>query len=207
MAGLCEGGNEPPCSLKAIKGTLSRRKPLRALTVQGGQSCNLDDGVGKRICRRGNSFMETQPTEIEKGRQDSKDSARHAILRDDLNMNRVAAKFCCILSRNKRTSCRDVAQDLLDTANTDPGFLNTVITGDESWFVRVRPRNKKTVVAMEASRVSKAEESAAGQMVTKEYSITMFSGDSDAVRRKRPDIGQTNNWHLHHDNGVHIHPN
>ena len=26
-----------------------------------------------------------------------------------------------------------VAQDLLDTTSTDPEFLNTVITGDESW--------------------------------------------------------------------------
>ncbi|XP_015920905.2 histone-lysine N-methyltransferase SETMAR-like [Parasteatoda tepidariorum] len=63
----------------------------------------------------------------------SKDSA-HAILREDLNMNRVAAKFLLKLLSTKQKDFRfDVAQDLLDTANTDPGFLNTVITGDESW--------------------------------------------------------------------------
>ncbi|KAA0203511.1 hypothetical protein HAZT_HAZT001876, partial [Hyalella azteca] len=28
----------------------------------------------------------------------------------------------------------EVAQDILDTANTDPEFLNTMITGDESWL-------------------------------------------------------------------------
>ncbi|KAJ4445764.1 hypothetical protein ANN_12449 [Periplaneta americana] len=53
----------------------------------------------------------------------SKDSA-HAILREDLNMNRVAAKFVPkLLSPEQKDLRRDVAQDLLDTANTDPGFL------------------------------------------------------------------------------------
>ncbi|GFU12606.1 HTH_48 domain-containing protein [Nephila pilipes] len=63
----------------------------------------------------------------------SKDSA-HAILREVLNMNRVAAKFVPkLLSPEQKDLRFDVAQDLLDTANTDPGFLNTVISGDESW--------------------------------------------------------------------------
>ncbi|KAJ4429146.1 hypothetical protein ANN_26149 [Periplaneta americana] len=72
----------------------------------------------------------------------SKDSA-HAILRDDLNMNRVAAKFLPkLLSPEQKDLRRDVAQDLLDTANTDPGFLNTVITGDESWVYGYDPGTK-----------------------------------------------------------------
>ncbi|GFT34863.1 HTH_48 domain-containing protein [Nephila pilipes] len=63
----------------------------------------------------------------------SKDSA-HAILREDFNMNRVAAKFVPkLLSPEQKDLRFEVAQDLLDTANIDPGFLNTVITGDESW--------------------------------------------------------------------------
>ncbi|XP_071040004.1 protein GVQW3-like [Parasteatoda tepidariorum] len=63
----------------------------------------------------------------------SRDSAQ-AILREDLNMNRVAAKFIPkLLSLEQKDLRFDVAQDLLDTANTDPGFLNTVRTGDESW--------------------------------------------------------------------------
>ncbi|GFT21250.1 HTH_48 domain-containing protein, partial [Nephila pilipes] len=63
----------------------------------------------------------------------SKDSA-HAILREDLSMNQVATKFVPKLLSPEQNYLRfDVAQDLLDTANTDPGFMNTVITGDESW--------------------------------------------------------------------------
>ncbi|XP_068247957.1 protein GVQW3-like [Palaemon carinicauda] len=63
----------------------------------------------------------------------SKDSA-HVILRDDLNMHRVAAKFVPrLLSPEQKDLRCQVAKDLLDIANTDPQFLNTVITGDESW--------------------------------------------------------------------------
>ncbi|GFT99537.1 HTH_48 domain-containing protein [Nephila pilipes] len=62
----------------------------------------------------------------------SKDSA-HAILREDSNMNRVAAKFVPKwLSPEQKELRFDVAQDLLDSSNTYPGFLNTVITGDKS---------------------------------------------------------------------------
>ncbi|GFU11169.1 ER degradation-enhancing alpha-mannosidase-like protein 2 [Nephila pilipes] len=48
----------------------------------------------------------------------------HTILREDLNMNRVAAKFVPkLLSPEQKDLRFNVAQDLLDTANTDPGFF------------------------------------------------------------------------------------
>ncbi|GFT41707.1 HTH_48 domain-containing protein [Nephila pilipes] len=73
----------------------------------------------------------------------SKDSA-HALLREDLNMNRVAAKFVPkLLSPEQKDLRFDVAQDLLDTANTHPGFLNTVISGDESWVYGYDPETKR----------------------------------------------------------------
>ena len=72
----------------------------------------------------------------------SKDSA-HAILRDDLNMHRVAAKFVPkLLSAEQKELRLAVAQDLLDTANTDPEFLNTIITGDESWVYGMARKQK-----------------------------------------------------------------
>jgi len=69
----------------------------------------------------------------------SKDSA-HEILRADLNMRRVAAKFVPkLLSVEQKELCVEVAQDLLDTTSTDPEFLNTLITGDESWVYGYDP--------------------------------------------------------------------
>lgn len=72
----------------------------------------------------------------------SKDSA-HEILRADLNMRRVAAKFVPkLLSAEQKELRVEVAQDLLDTTSTDPEFLNTVITGDESWVYGYDPETK-----------------------------------------------------------------
>ena len=72
----------------------------------------------------------------------SKDSA-HEILRADLNMHRVAAKFVPkLLSAEQKELRVEVAQDLLDTTSTDPEFLNTVITGDESWVYGYDPEIK-----------------------------------------------------------------
>ncbi|KAJ4427867.1 hypothetical protein ANN_23871 [Periplaneta americana] len=156
----------------------------------------------------------------------SKDSA-HAILCDDLNMNRVAAKFVPkLLSPEQKDLRRDVAQDPLDTANTDPGFLNTVITGDESWVYGYDPGTKRQSSQWkhpESPRPKKArqvrskikmmltvffdvrgivhhEYAPEGQMVTKEYYHDVLRRLRDAVRRKRPDMWTANNWHLHHDN-------
>ncbi|KAJ4434163.1 hypothetical protein ANN_16485 [Periplaneta americana] len=163
----------------------------------------------------------------------SKDSA-HAILRDDLNMNRVAAKFVSkLLSLEQKNLRRDVAQDVLDTANTDPGFLNTVITGDESWVYGYdpgtkrqssqwkhpeSPRPKKTrqvrskikvmlTVFFDVRGIVHHEYAPEGQTVTKEYYHDVLRRLRDAVRRKRPDMWTANIWHLHHDNAPHIHPN
>ncbi|KAJ4445144.1 hypothetical protein ANN_06945 [Periplaneta americana] len=143
------------------------------------------------------------------------------------NMNRVAAKFVPkLLSPEQKDLRRDVAQDLLDTANTDPGFLNTVITGDESWVYGYDPETKRQSSQWkhpESPRPKKArqvrskikvmltvffdvrgivhhEYAPEGQTVTKEYYHDVLWRLRDAVRRKRPDMWTANNWHLHHDN-------
>ena len=72
----------------------------------------------------------------------SKDSA-HEILLADLNMHRVAAKFGPKLLSAKQKELRvEVAQDLLDTTSTGPEFLNTVITGDETWCTSTTQKQK-----------------------------------------------------------------
>ncbi|KAJ4442248.1 hypothetical protein ANN_12114 [Periplaneta americana] len=115
--------------------------------------------------------------------------------------------------------------DLLDTANTDPGFLNTVITGDESWVYGYGPETKRQssqwkhpesprprkrqvrskikvmlTVFFDVRGIVHHEYALEGQMVTKEYYHDVLWRLRDAVRRKRPDMWMANNWHLHHDN-------
>ncbi|KAJ4445629.1 hypothetical protein ANN_12311 [Periplaneta americana] len=142
-------------------------------------------------------------------------------------MNRVAAKFVPkLLSPEQKDLRHDVAQDLVDTANTDPGFLNTVITRDESWVYGYDPETKRQSSQWkhpESPRPKKARQvrskikvmltvffdvrgivhhkyAPEGQTVTKEYYHDVLRRLRDAVRRKRPDMWTANNWHLHHDN-------
>ncbi|KAJ4426501.1 hypothetical protein ANN_27315 [Periplaneta americana] len=134
-----------------------------------------------------------------------------------------------LVMADRRLTVREIAKevgDLLDTANTDPGFLNTVITGDESWVYGYDPETKRQSSQWkhpESPRPKKArqvrskikvmltvffdvrgivnhEYAPEGQMVTKEYYHDVLRRLRDAVRRKRPDMWTANNWHLHHDN-------
>nr|XP_050034434.2 protein GVQW3-like [Dermacentor andersoni] len=58
----------------------------------------------------------------------------HSIMTEDLAMKRVAAKFVPKLLTVKQKQLRvEVSQDMLDSTNSDPVFMNTIITGDESW--------------------------------------------------------------------------
>ena len=43
----------------------------------------------------------------------------------------------------EQKQCRlDIAQDMLDNANSDPNFLNTVITGEGTWVYGYDPETK-----------------------------------------------------------------
>jgi len=64
----------------------------------------------------------------------------HSILTDDLAMRRVSAKFVPKLLRMEQKQLRlEVSQDMLDYANSDPDFLNIVITGEVSWVYGYDP--------------------------------------------------------------------
>jgi hypothetical protein len=63
----------------------------------------------------------------------------HSILTDDLAMRRVSAKFVPkLLTMEERQLRLEVAQDMLDSANSDPDFLNIMSTGDESWVLNTQ---------------------------------------------------------------------
>nr|XP_037281959.1 protein GVQW3-like [Rhipicephalus microplus] len=60
--------------------------------------------------------------------------SRHSIMTEDLVMNGVAAKFVVKLLTVERKQLHvEVSQDMLDFTSSDPNFMNTIITGDESW--------------------------------------------------------------------------
>lgn len=67
----------------------------------------------------------------------------HSILTEDLGLKRVTAKFVPKLLTMEQKQLRlEIAQDMLDNANSNPNFLNTVITGDETWVYKYDPEMK-----------------------------------------------------------------
>ncbi|XP_037567473.1 protein GVQW3-like [Dermacentor silvarum] len=67
----------------------------------------------------------------------------HSIMTEYLSMRRVAAKFVPKLLTVEQNQLRvEVSQDMLDSPNSDPDFMNTIITGDESWMYRYDPETK-----------------------------------------------------------------
>ena len=58
----------------------------------------------------------------------------HTTLTEDLAMRRVSAKFVPKLLVEQQKQLRlEIAQDLLDCANSNSDFMKTIITGDETW--------------------------------------------------------------------------
>ncbi|XP_050043947.3 histone-lysine N-methyltransferase SETMAR-like [Dermacentor andersoni] len=67
----------------------------------------------------------------------------HFIMTEDLAMKRVAAKFVPKLLTEEQKQLRvEVSQGMLDSTDSDPDFMNTIITGDESWVYGYDPETK-----------------------------------------------------------------
>ena len=115
---------------------------------------------------------------------------------------------------------------MLDCVQSDSNFLNTVITGDESWVYGYdpetkaqssqwrhpsSPRPKKAgqvrsnvkillTVFSDSSGVLHHEYAPQDQTVTKEYYEGVLCRLRNAVRRKRQDLWAAKPWQSHHDN-------
>ena len=57
----------------------------------------------------------------------------HSILTEDLNLQRVPAKFVLqLLTEQQKELRKEISEDMLNLANHDPEFIKTIITGDET---------------------------------------------------------------------------
>ncbi|XP_075558608.1 protein GVQW3-like [Dermacentor variabilis] len=151
----------------------------------------------------------------------------HSIMTEDVAMKRVAAKFVPKLIMVEQKQLRvEVSQDMLDSTNSDPDFMNTIITGDESWVYGYDPETKSQTSQWKHStspRPKKAGQVCSnvkvmltaffdfcgvahhqyaphGQIITKEYYRHVFRHLRDVVRHKRLELWSTGNWRIHHDN-------
>ena len=151
----------------------------------------------------------------------------YTIFTADLGLRRVSGKFVPKLLTMEQKQLRlEIAQDMLDCVESDSNFLNTVITGDESWVYEYdpetkaqssqwkypsSPRPKKArqvrsnvkgmlTVFFDSRGVVHHEYAPQGQTVTKEYYEGVLCCLCNAVWCKQPDLWAAKTWQLHHNN-------
>ncbi|GFS99634.1 mariner Mos1 transposase [Trichonephila clavipes] len=142
------------------------------------------------------------------------------ILRKDMNMRRVFAKF--VPQQFERLT---ISSDFFQSASDDPEFTKLIITGDESgvygydpetkqqlsqWKNPGSPRPKKArqvrskikvmlIVFFDADGIVHHEYAPQGQKMSKEFYLNVMRKLREAVRRKRPVLWVSSRWMLHHD--------
>lgn len=148
------------------------------------------------------------------------------ILREDLNMHRVSAKFVPrLLTEDQKDQRLAISSDLFDRATNDPQFMRLVITGDESWIYGYDPETKQQssqwktpgsprpkkarqvrskikvmlLVFFDADGIVHHEYTPQGQTVNKEFYLDVMRRLREVVRRKRPQLWASGRWMLHHD--------
>lgn len=150
-----------------------------------------------------------------------------SILKDDLNMRRIAAKFVPRLLSNDQKESRVIAcTDLKEQLKNDPRFMEKVITGDETWIYGYDPETKQQssqwkspasprpkkarqvrsnvksmmIVFFDINGIVHKEFVPRGQTVNQVYYKQVLQRLRESVRRKRPEKWRTGDWFLHHDN-------
>ncbi|GFX82949.1 protein GVQW3 [Trichonephila clavipes] len=69
--------------------------------------------------------------------------AVHGIVTEDLQMRKVCAKLVPKVLTQDQNGLRVLrCQELLDLIQNEPDFLNSVVTGDESWMFEYDPESK-----------------------------------------------------------------
>ena len=120
----------------------------------------------------------------------------------------------------------DACRELKEHLEIDPDLFLKVITGDESWCCAYDPETKqqssewkssnsprpkkarrvKSDVKMmlisffDANGIVRLEFIPNGETVNQAFYLQVLKRLHDAVRRKRPELWQSGEWWLHHDN-------
>lgn len=149
------------------------------------------------------------------------------ILTEKLQMRRVAAKFVPkVLTEDQKGHRVVCSEELLEQATNDDNFLKRIITGDETWVFgydvetkvqssqwksRNSPRPKKArqvkskvkvmlTVFFDWKGVVYYEFLPQGQTINRFVYLQTLRKLREAVRKKRPELWESGDWVLHHDN-------
>lgn len=152
-------------------------------------------------------------------------SVVHDIVTEHLNMRKVCAKMVPkVLTDGQKLRRVEVCQENLNMCESDPQFLNNVITGDESWIFEYDPETKRQssewhtpasprpkkgrmskskvktmlIVFFDIKGIVHHEFVPPGQTVNAKFYVEVLKRLKRRVNRVRQDIAA--DWKLHHDN-------
>ena len=148
----------------------------------------------------------------------------HTIIREELKMRKICAKFVPRVLREdqKERRCHD-SREMVELINSDPAVLDALVTCDESWIYCYDPEIKRQSSQWKhagSPRPKKARQSKfthkllmipffdstgmiymhwvpTGQTVNKEYYVEVLREFRKRFRRKRPALFKSGQWHFH----------
>lgn len=151
----------------------------------------------------------------------------HSILTETLNMRRISAKFVPkLLNEDQKHARVQTCLELQESARTDPDFIHSIITGDETWVFGYDPETKAQSSQWKSPtspRPKKARQSRSnvktlltvffdsqgvvhheflpqGCTVNQNYYGAVLRRLRESIRRKRPERWRSGKFLLHHDN-------
>ena len=151
----------------------------------------------------------------------------HTIIREELKMQKICAKFSPRVLREdqKERRCQD-SREMVELINSDPAVLDALVAYDESWIYFYDPETKRQSSQWKyagSPRPKKAMQSKSthkllmipffdstgmiymhwvptGQTVNKEYYVEVLRVFRKRFRRKRPTLFKLGQWHFQQDN-------
>ncbi|UYV80229.1 hypothetical protein LAZ67_18002090 [Cordylochernes scorpioides] len=134
----------------------------------------------------------------------------HVIVTEDLQMRKVCAKLVPkVLTQDQKELRVLRCQELLDLIKNEPDFLNSVVTGDESWMFEYDPESKRQSCAWHTKSSPRPKKARMSKSRIKTMIIVFFDirgivhcaqEIKRRIARVRTDIKDT--VKLHHDNAT-----
>ena len=150
----------------------------------------------------------------------------HTIIREELKMRKICAKFLPRVLREDQEERRHDSREILELFNSDPAVLDALVTCDESWIYCYDQETKRQSSQWKhagSPRPKKAGQSKSTykllmipffdspgmidihwvptrQTVNKYYDVKVLREFRKRFRRKRPALFKAGQWHFQQDN-------
>ena len=151
----------------------------------------------------------------------------HTIIREELKMRKICAKFDSrVLSEDQKERRYHDSRERVHLINLDPAVFDALVTCDESWIYCYYPETKRQssqwkhaaptrpkkvsqsksthkllmILFLDSTRMIYMHWVPTGQAVNKEYFVEVLREFRERFRRKRPALFKSGQWHFHQDN-------